>query len=248
MGRLNTDDMSQSLVVPDSNYAHAGYSTVPDAKLNSNLVYVADEAANIEGGGVFVYPAAGPELHLKNGEFHTVDKAFAYEKKSGGSSDAIWASKLVFGASEDIESVKNGLSLQLGQQLIRNPALDATTPAELLARLEEDKRKEFCVGAVSKNANSFGLAGHVLVARDGTAFEAGRSIAASNKLEVGDTLVLQKSQDGFFSFAEHSFEIPRALPKCPPEVVKEMWDKVPVPLSAKSGSTPAGPGQSLGSK
>lgn len=75
------------------------------------------------------------------------------------------------------------------------------------------KNKLFKVVSVSKNVNSFGLRGHVLVARNGEAWEVGANHLNSKK--IGEVVSLH----GSFS----DFEIPRRLPTAPKNVVDEVW-------------------------
>lgn len=91
------------------------------------------------------------------------------------------------------------------------------------------KPHSFRVLAVSDNSNSFGLYGHVLVNRSGLGFEAARSRGPWHKdLTKGDDIVLVETvRDGVptkqFNWADAGFEIPRELPKCPPQVLKEVY-------------------------
>jgi glycine cleavage system H lipoate-binding protein len=87
-------------------------------------------------------------------------------------------------------------------------------------------QKPFKVASVSSNANSFGLHGHVLVAKDGTAFEVG--ITGQFKLAKGDIIEVECHTPGnFMNWQKNSagvtIEIPRALGKAPAAAVKEVW-------------------------
>jgi hypothetical protein len=81
--------------------------------------------------------------------------------------------------------------------------------------------KNFRVVSVSDNANSFGLHGHILIAEDGEAWEAGAGTFHGHK--KGDTLRLSADRDGEYDWAHHGFEIPRRLPDAPRNVVNEVW-------------------------
>jgi len=84
--------------------------------------------------------------------------------------------------------------------------------------------KDFKVVAVSKNANSFGLYGHVLVAKDGEGWEVGRSRGAWNKpWDQGSTVTVLTDEKGRPDWSRMSVEIPRQLPDAPPDVVSEIW-------------------------
>ena len=76
--------------------------------------------------------------------------------------------------------------------------------------------KQFKVATVSKNTNSFGLHGMILMALDGEAWEvAANSI---NKKPAGTILNINPN-----SFASLGFEIPHQLPNAPDSVVNEVW-------------------------
>lgn len=78
--------------------------------------------------------------------------------------------------------------------------------------------------AVSSNSNSFGLVGHVVMNRQGRAWEVGRSICSPDKWSRGQ--VIEAPLDlhereivwGFLGC-----EIPRELPKAPAKVIKAAW-------------------------
>lgn len=76
------------------------------------------------------------------------------------------------------------------------------------------KIKEFKVVAKSTNTNSFGLHQFVVVAPDGQAFRIHGSMYVGK--EQGDIVT---REDGVF----RGFEMPEALPKCPEEVVREIF-------------------------
>ena len=81
--------------------------------------------------------------------------------------------------------------------------------------------KPFKVASVSKNANSFGLQGMILMAQDGEAYEVGaNSLNVKTKGTVLQVPVIQ----GVATFAGMGFEIPRKLPTAPAPVVKEVWN------------------------
>lgn len=85
--------------------------------------------------------------------------------------------------------------------------------------------KLFKVAAVSNSPNSFGLWGHVLIAKDGTAYEVARSHSISSWAR-GTDIEVPLSETGVPCWASVSCEIPRELPKAPAKVVKEVWRKV----------------------
>ncbi len=87
-------------------------------------------------------------------------------------------------------------------------------------------RTKFVVAAISNNANSFGLRGHVLLAIDGRAFEAGRSDhGVYKRLNVGDVVGIQTDVDtGELNFGGSGWELPRTLPKPPQKVIDAAWE------------------------
>jgi len=78
--------------------------------------------------------------------------------------------------------------------------------------------ESFKVAAVSTNTNSFGLYGHIFIARSGKAFEAAANHI--NRKNKGEVVRLDADNP---NFAELGFEIPRELPTAPEEVVNEVW-------------------------
>jgi hypothetical protein len=85
--------------------------------------------------------------------------------------------------------------------------------------------KAFIVASISSNTNSFGLSGIVLVARDGQAFEVGRSQHVdpwTRGQEVNIPCKYDARTGTFSGFSFPGCEIPRALPTCPPHVVAEV--------------------------
>ena len=86
--------------------------------------------------------------------------------------------------------------------------------------------KLFKVATVSNGPNSSGLWGHVLIARDGTAYEVARSHgewmgtswARGTEIEVS----LSKSGEPIWE----GCELPRQLPNAPAKVVAEVWRQV----------------------
>lgn len=83
--------------------------------------------------------------------------------------------------------------------------------------------KVFKVFTVSSNTNSFGLYGHILVAKDGETWQAGASMY--NKKTKGDLVQLYYTKAGGseFNWALAQFEIPEKLPNCPNELIEEIW-------------------------
>lgn len=90
-------------------------------------------------------------------------------------------------------------------------------------QVEKRQPKAFMVADVSQNANSFGLYGHILVARDGEAYESARSRGKwHEEYNKGSIVTLQPLGDGW-NWAAAGFEIPRTLDPAPPAVAEEMW-------------------------
>ena len=103
------------------------------------------------------------------------------------------------------------------------------------------KNKMFQVIGVSSNANSFGLHGIMLVAKDGTAIEAGCSIHGGgqpNEIRAGHHVALPLVNDGIEDIVaclnwqdarlvetneRISFEIPTLRHPCPKALVKKFW-------------------------
>lgn len=84
--------------------------------------------------------------------------------------------------------------------------------------------KSFRVVSVSKNANSFGLHGHILMSRDGEAWQVGRHIGSwLEPWDTGTTLRIKVDDDGIPLWALHSCEIPQRLPNAPSNVIREVW-------------------------
>lgn len=84
--------------------------------------------------------------------------------------------------------------------------------------------KVFKVASVSSNANSFGLTGHVLVAKDGDAWEVGRSRGSWNDpWDRGTSVTVKLDDNGRPQWAGMGVEIPKRLSPAPPEVVAEVW-------------------------
>jgi hypothetical protein len=91
------------------------------------------------------------------------------------------------------------------------------------------RTKKFRVAAISDKANSFGLTGHILVARDGQGFEVGRSRAGEypEPWKVGQDITVPFTQVGDEAlepaWGEICCEIPRSLPRCPPNVLASLY-------------------------
>ena len=84
------------------------------------------------------------------------------------------------------------------------------------------------VVAISDNTNAFGLRGHILIARDGAAFEGG--LNHLHNLTVGQTINLDVKTDlpldkfpALTAMAGYGFEIPRKFKTAPPALLKEVW-------------------------
>ena len=94
-------------------------------------------------------------------------------------------------------------------------------------RFTPQQRVQFVVGAVSGNRNALGLRGHVLLDRDGHAYEVGLNYL--NCKAVGDIVALavctENDHDRIASALSLALggEIPRYMGKAPAEVVKEAW-------------------------
>jgi hypothetical protein len=92
-------------------------------------------------------------------------------------------------------------------------------------------RQMFLVASVSTNVNSFGLNGVILVARDGEALEAATYAMENFAIEKGEFVTLpiakpgttDETRYGWVSTAGRTFEIPRALPKCPENALAELF-------------------------
>ena len=87
-------------------------------------------------------------------------------------------------------------------------------------RCEVAKIKRFKVAAVSSNANSFGLKGVVVIAKNGEAFEVGANTLSMPK--EGQVLGVPV-EGGSLNWARLGFEIPRELERAPRKVVKQVW-------------------------
>ncbi len=84
--------------------------------------------------------------------------------------------------------------------------------------------KEFKVVAISNNTNDFGLRGIILLARDGEAYQVGRSDHNGlPRLNKNDVVKVPVDASGGLTWAAEGFEIPHAMTKAPPEVIKELW-------------------------
>jgi len=83
------------------------------------------------------------------------------------------------------------------------------------------QKKLFKVVTVSSNANSFGLQGVILMARDGEAYEAAHS--AQGLPTKGETVAMPMDENGQIAWAAAGYEIPRKLPAPPSQVISEVW-------------------------
>lgn len=88
--------------------------------------------------------------------------------------------------------------------------------------------KTFRIVSVSTKPNAFGLHGHILVARDGTAFEVARSRGSWNNPwnKGADVVVPYITDEGSPcrpSWASVACEVPRALESCPENCLKEIY-------------------------
>lgn len=86
------------------------------------------------------------------------------------------------------------------------------------------KFKIFKVATRSTNANSFGLYGHILIAKDGSAYEVARSIGIWHAdWPRGKELKLPLLPTGDVNWYAQGIELPRKLNRAPKKVVKEVW-------------------------
>ena len=87
--------------------------------------------------------------------------------------------------------------------------------------------KSFKVAAVSKNTNSFGLHGVLLVAEDGECWQIGMSYIniESANLKGHSTVEQITHENGEKHFVGISYEIPEQLPKAPRPVINELYEK-----------------------
>jgi len=93
----------------------------------------------------------------------------------------------------------------------------------------------FKVVSVSSNRNSFGLAGMILVARSGEAWQVGASHL--NVKKKGDVVRVPVESPGQRDWAALGFEIPERLKQDAPDgVIKEIWGKEEEPCPKKSKS------------
>lgn len=81
------------------------------------------------------------------------------------------------------------------------------------------KTKTFKVVAVSKNHNSFGLKGHIVMSKDGECWEiAGNHL---NEKKRGELLTVNLNQNNIPNFS--GFEIPRKLDNAPKHIREEVF-------------------------
>ena len=107
--------------------------------------------------------------------------------------------------------------------------------------------KTFKVVAISSNANSFGLHGHVLMAWDGETWEVGRTryVGPSGEglWQVGDEIkvpywegaIVGYNDDGTdkqgyrpLDWGRVGVEIPAPLPRAPRQVVRQVWGEAAI--------------------
>ncbi len=88
----------------------------------------------------------------------------------------------------------------------------------------ETNKKEFKVVSRSHNANGFGLHGHILLARDGEAWEVARSVGSWNEdWDKGKVVNVILDNCNVPTWAFMNCEIPRRLPNAPQGVVDEVF-------------------------
>ena len=87
--------------------------------------------------------------------------------------------------------------------------------------------KRFKVASVSLNNNSFGLAGVILMATDGEAWEVGANHlykpVKGDIIWASITVNEAGERIGGIDWQGKFFEIPRQLPKAPQAVILEVW-------------------------
>jgi len=86
---------------------------------------------------------------------------------------------------------------------------------------------QFKVASVSHNANSFGLHGVIIVAKDGTAYEIGVGSLYKPKKGVVWTAEVSVGSGNIQSIHGIGFEIPTRLNKAPQEVIDAVWETKP---------------------
>ncbi len=92
--------------------------------------------------------------------------------------------------------------------------LDEVTP---MRKLSTNFIEQFKVTGISKNANSFGLHGVIIVAKSGTAYQLGVN-TTYNKINCGDLLdCTMSAKNNLLSVAGINYEIPTKLPSMSPE-------------------------------
>lgn len=101
-------------------------------------------------------------------------------------------------------------------------AIDDTLGTEPLN--QEAQHIEMKVVSVSKNTNSFGLRGIVLVSKDRKAYEVGRSTSASPQWVKDDVVKIPLDPRGNPNWARAGVEIPKELGPVPDDVFSEVWN------------------------
>ena len=91
------------------------------------------------------------------------------------------------------------------------------------ATIAQRGTKKFKVVSKSKNRNSFGLQGHVLMARDGEAWECG--VSHINERQIGDVIDLPYDTQPIFITLNWSAEIPHKLVAAPKNVADLVWQE-----------------------
>ncbi len=88
------------------------------------------------------------------------------------------------------------------------------------------KNKLFRVAAVSSNANSFGLTGIVLMARDGQAWEVGRvQFGQNTPWKTGMEIPVSVDENDRPLWHYMGVEIPRQLSTAPLKIARFAWRK-----------------------
>lgn len=84
--------------------------------------------------------------------------------------------------------------------------------------------KQFKIVATSRNTNSFGLHGIILIARDGEAWEIGVNYMHAPSFKDGALVTLGLDANGNPEFGP-GVEIPRRLRGATTDVIEELWGK-----------------------
>lgn len=86
-----------------------------------------------------------------------------------------------------------------------------------------NKTKDFKLVAISDNANSFGLHGHIFVSSDGEAWDCAGYRGPGHNLGFLDVVRVPLDFAGNPDWGFLEYEIPEKLPPAPPGVIAEIW-------------------------